>query len=187
MGNFSEILGAIRSISDKGAKLIVPVALAAMILYPWVDRNFLAANRVLDHIAVLQEYNEIDNLSEMAPESQALYGQIRDDVQMLTERARTPESLRHLIGANLGKFISGALLLAMVAVAVLFTKTEKAWQRIGSFVVALAIAFAAGLVGAFLPTVGRPWVNYVGFPIVQLILAFALIRPRMKPSDTKSD
>jgi hypothetical protein len=183
--NLGELLSTIRSFSQKGAKAIVPLVLAVLVFYPWIDRNFLAADRLLDQIQILHEYNDLDSSESVSPESQALYEQIKSDVERLTEQAATPLSLRRLVADNLGKFISGAALFVIAALFAPFTKSLKPWQRVGSLLLSIALALVGGLLGAMVPTFGRVWVNWIGFPALELALIYSLMQPKVKARATQ--
>ena len=68
------------------------------------------------------------------------------------------------------KAISGASLGIIFAVRYAFADAIKNRDMI---VGATAVAVIAGFVGAVIPTIGNPWVNYIGFPIILVtVLAF---------------
>jgi hypothetical protein len=72
---------------------------------------------------------------------------------------------------QLYKFASGTLLLGFIGLAYLFSAKKIPFRnRIGGFVLMLLLAAILGLVAMLIPTFYSPWINYIGMPILQLLL-----------------
>jgi hypothetical protein len=69
------------------------------------------------------------------------------------------------------KFVSGTLLFDFIGLAYVFSaKKVSLGNRIGGFVLMLFLACILGVVSVLIPTFRSPWVNYIGMPILQLVL-----------------
>ena len=87
----------------------------------------------------------------------------------------------------LGKAISGAsiwllLLIFGVSSDVKARKLTGSTIAVATFLVVVALIFA--WVGTIIPTVYNPWINYIGFPLIQLGLLYLLSRRAKKPAST---
>ena len=85
---------------------------------------------------------------------------------------------------SLGKAISGASLWVLLLVVGVTSQLGRDKKLTGTIVgVALLLALIAYLFGwlaTLIPTLGNPWVNYIGFPILQFSLLSLLARTRRK-------
>ncbi len=84
----------------------------------------------------------------------------------------------------IGKAISGALLWVLVLIAGVSSDVKKT-GRFSGMTIAIAIVVAGiatvfAWVGSIIPTVINPWVNYIGFPLIQFGVVYLLSR-RRKP------
>jgi len=69
------------------------------------------------------------------------------------------------------KFASGTLLLGFIGLAYLLSaKGVSLGNRTGGFVMLLLLAAILGVVSMLIPTFRSPWINYIGMPILQLVL-----------------
>lgn len=84
-----------------------------------------------------------------------------------------------------GKAISGAsvwILFLIIGVSSDVQKTGKfTGATIGVGIVVLMIAALFAWLGTLIPTILNPWVNYIGFPLVQAVVLYLLGRKK-KPS-----
>ena len=80
------------------------------------------------------------------------------------------------------KFLSGGALAWIIAVCVPFMNTfNDKKTKIVAFIFVMLIGGLLGWIGSIVPTIINPWINYIGFPILQLI---ALISLTMKTKDS---
>lgn len=88
----------------------------------------------------------------------------------------------------LGKAVSGALIWLLILIVGVTSEVKKAGKLTGSTIglAAVLIIFAVifAWVGTIIPTVYAPWVNYIGFPLIQLGLLFLFSRKQKKPAGT---
>jgi len=74
-------------------------------------------------------------------------------------------------GSQLYKFISGGSLAWLIALFFPFMKTFKSkGSKFAGFFLCLAIGGLLGLIAMLIPTIISPWVNYIGFNIMLIIL-----------------
>jgi len=84
---------------------------------------------------------------------------------------------------QLYKFASSTLMLGFIGLAYLFSaKKVPIRNRIGGFVMLLFLAVILGVVAMLIPTFRSPWINYIGMPILQLVLLIsaAIVSRRKK-------
>jgi hypothetical protein len=86
----------------------------------------------------------------------------------------------------LGKAISGAVIWIIVLIFGVSSDIQKNGKMtgttIGVGIVLLLIAAVFAWVGTLIPTIYNPWVNYIAFPIAQLIVLFLLFGRRKRAS-----
>ena len=178
--NISELISAVRSIATSGARVIVPVILVLMLIYPWADATFFAPDRIMDRINLLREFNELSKTEFESSEAQSLYESIRNDISSLTADPTPQTTLSSLSGIDWGKFIAGAILWMIAAVVALFAKNMKLWQRIFSGFFMAGIAIVAGLISSAIPTIWFPWVNWILINILQVAFIYSFARQPKK-------
>jgi hypothetical protein len=88
---------------------------------------------------------------------------------------------------TLGKAISGAFVWIVVMIFGISSDVQKSGKltglTIGVAMVVLIIAAVFAWIGTLIPTIYNPWINYILFPTVQLIVILLLFRKR-KPVNT---
>ena len=95
---------------------------------------------------------------------------------------KTPSSPQE----QLYKFASGTLALGFIGLAYLLTaKKVSLGNRIGGFAMMLFAAVILGVVAMLIPTFRSPWVNYIGMPILQLILLIGTMIVSMRKEEKK--
>ena len=96
-------------------------------------------------------------------------------IEDLERRNVTPFDLRTfgvVSSPTSWKFLSGAALGILLSLSGLFQKSQGAVL----FLAGLAFALLFGFVAVAIPTLGSPWVNYLGFPVVQALTLYLLGR-----------
>jgi len=85
-----------------------------------------------------------------------------------------------------GKAISGALVWVLILVIGVSSDVKKVGRlsgaTIGVGIVVLMIAALFAWLGTLIPTIFNPWVNYIGFPVVQVVV-FYLLGRKKKPAN----
>jgi len=169
---------------------ILIVVLVAFLFYEHFTGYFYYA-RLTRRVELLQALQNlklagVDKNPELSPIYQSMVTQLSRDKYDLTPVNRFlwnwPGS--PLESDALYKAISSALPWVILIVAALF---QEVWSsgRIDRFSILLCafmLIFAglAASIGAAIPTILNPWVNYIGVPIVECLFFFVLVRAANK-------
>jgi hypothetical protein len=85
----------------------------------------------------------------------------------------------------LGKAISGAIIWIIVLLIGVSTEIQKAGKITGMAIavgfVVLIVAALFAWIGTLIPTIYNPWVNYITFPMTQLVVLILLSRRGRRP------
>ena len=135
-------------------------------------------SRMERKVSILKSLNELsqDDIASK-PELNTIY---QDTISELKAYKIEPLSFFGILsnlGSNIphipsefGKFISGGFLGFMVAIAGLVDRNKGGEKWSSTFWGGLVFGIIMGLIGAIIPTVYNLWVNYIGFPILQIVL-----------------
>lgn len=86
-----------------------------------------------------------------------------------------------------GKAIGGALVWLLILAVGVVSEVKKTGKLTGIIiavaVVLIIIAAIFAWIGTIIPTIYAPWVNYVGFPLIQLVFLFLLTRKQRNPAN----
>ena len=78
------------------------------------------------------------------------------------------------------KFISGGFLGFMVAIAGLVDRKRGNEKWSSTFWGGFVFGILMGLMGIFIPKIYSQWVNYIGFPILQIVVILFFSRRAVK-------
>lgn len=119
-------------------------------------------------VALLKELHSLDQSGvKQNEELGVIYQQTVDE---LSGHKVEPASLPNLpTSERLWRFIGGAWFFLLLSVIFFFSKQKSHYIYIP---VLLGCFF--GIIGALLPIVITPWINFIGFPIVQVLLISAM-------------
>lgn len=176
---FEKIFDLIKN-NFKNPKLYVfllVILLTVLVLFPYIDANFFYYNRVNDRIDILTKVSEID--VEQIRENEILYKEYTSILNEIEKQSVGSVGSVFIKEAdntvNLIKFITGGALVWLVALFCLFIKGFKNWgYRILGFVVFVGLGCVFGLLAKAIPTIANPMINFVGFPVL-LIIVIALL------------
>lgn len=185
----SDIINKIIEIATgKNAKvfwaIILGVFVIFLLLYPYIDANYLVYNRISQRVEILDKITKLD---VEVINSNSLLKQEYDSILKEIE-ASQDKSIINITSVNDSKkdenikFISGGFLFWSVSLFVLFAKNKQAMPRmkkimnnILSTVLCIGIGFLLAYIGKALPTFINVWVNMVVFPILQLVIIGLLV------------
>lgn len=161
------------------AVIIVVIAL----VFPYVDANFFFYNRIEKRVSILQSLSEIDKekvsqYPALQEEYDAIISEIEKQRELSISSVRGMEQTTSNI--PLFKFLSGGALAWIITLCVPFMNTfkDKKTKVLGFFLLALFGGILGG-VAYIIPTIFNPWINYIGFPVLQLIILIALtVKPK---------
>ena len=176
---FEKIFDLIKN-NFKNPKLYVfllVVLLTVLVLFPYIDANFFYYNRVNDRIDILTKVSEIN--VEQIQENEILYKEYNSILSEIEKQSSGSIGSVFIKEADntvsLIKFITGGVLVWLIALLCLFIKGFKNWgHRILGFVFFAGLGCVFGLAAKAIPTIANPMVNYIGFPVL-LIIVIALL------------
>lgn len=153
------------------------VLLTVLVLFPYIDANFFYYSRISNRIDILIKASEI-NVEELQNNEILLneYNSILAEVEKQSSGSVGGVFIKETTNTvNLLKFITGGALLWIAAIMCFFIKGFNNFgYRILGFVVFAGIGCILGLVAQAIPTFANPMVNYIGFPVL-IIIIIALI------------
>ena len=156
------------------AAVIVVIAL----IFPYVDANFFYYSRVEKRIDILQSLSEIDmEKVSRHPALQEEYDAIISEIEKQRDLSISSAVAIEQATSNipLFKFLSGGALAWIVTLCVPFMNTfkDKKSKVLAFFLFALLGGILGGI-AYIIPTIFNPWINYIGYPSLQLIILVAL-------------
>ena len=161
------------------AAVIVVIAL----VFPYVDANFFFYNRIGKRVDILQSLSEIDmEKVSQSPALQEEYDAIISEIKKQRELSISSAFSIEQTTSNipLFKFLSGGALAWIITLCVPFMNTfkDKKTKVLAFFLLALFGGILGG-VAYIIPTIFNPWINYIGYPVLQMIILIALaINPK---------
>lgn len=166
----------------KNPKLYVVFAvllIVTAIVFPYIDANFFFYNRIEKRVSILQSLSEIDmEKVSQYPALQEEYDAIISEIEK--QRELSISSVQTTNNAPLFKFLSGGALAWIIALCVPLMNTFKDNKtKVLAFLLLVLFGGILGGVGYIIPTLFNPWINYIGYPVLQLIALIALaIKPK---------
>ena len=184
----NEIIKKIVEIATgKKAKLFWAVILGAfilfLVLYPYIDANFLIYNWINKRIAILEKLTDLDTTKiatndNLQSEYDSILGEIvsaqNKSFGSITNNADTSQN------QNI-KFVSGGILFWFVSIILLFSKNnqdgffKKIFNKLLSTLLCVAIGYILAIIGKNIPTFINVWVNAILFPIIQIAFIGLLV------------
>lgn len=166
----------------KNPKLYVALAvfiLVIAIIFPYIDANFFYYSRIEKRVSILQNLSEIDiEKVYQYPALRREYDDILSEIQKQRELSvfGVISSEKTENNIPLFKFLSGGALAWLITLCVPFMNTfEDKKAKILAFLLLTLFGGILGGIGYIIPIIFNPWVNYIGYPILQLIILIALI------------
>lgn len=165
-----------------------------VLLFPYIDSNFLYFSRMEKRISILERVMELDQEKiNSNPAYQNEYQSILKEMEQQSERTinsvmnRMSNYINNLMetGKEQGnrwiKFFTGAIWFIIVTVCIPFMNTfKKRSDKVLAFVLMLIISFLAGWIFSIIPIIVTPMFNYIGIPIMQIILLIVIVNKSKK-------
>ena len=163
---------------------VIGIALLALILLfsidYWTGWNYY--RNLEKKVALLETLHTLsaDGITE-DPDLYPIYQDIVEDLSQRPIPNVTISQPSLIQSISFWKGISGALFWIIFAIAGFFGAFGKE-SKIASVTILGFIAFLFGLLGSVIPTIIDPWINYIGFPLLQItiILMFSLRAAKRK-------
>lgn len=175
--------------TGKKAKIFWAVILAIIVLllllYPYIDANFLVFSRINKRIDILERITQLD--TDKINSNSALqeeYDSIIKEIIAIQDKSVGSIATRQDTSNEKNiKFISGGILFWFVSLFVLFQKNKKesisVFKKIFNNLVSTALCVGFGyllaLVGRSIPTIINVWINAIVFPCIQLAIMGLII------------
>ncbi len=163
------------------------------LLFPYIDSNFLYFSRMDKRIELLEKTMSLDQeeikanpvyqkeyesiLREMEHHEDSTINSVMNKLYTYFDNLKAAGKEQ---GNKVIKFFAGAFWCILVTVWVPFMNTfHKRSDRILAFIMMIGITLIVGYLCMLIPIIINPWVNYIGIPILQLVLVIILL---CKPS-----
>lgn len=151
------------------------LGLAITLLYLFeLGTGWLYFRNLEKKVALLSQLRSLEEKGiAQSPVLRPIFEQAASD---LAARGTSPASwptLGFTGSTALWKGLSGAslwILFALLGLGGTFGKDS----RLAAFLVLGIVAIVLGVIGSILPTVYNPWVNYISFPLLQLVLLIVI-------------
>lgn len=165
------------------------IVFCIVLLFPYIDSNFFYFSRMEKRISILERVMELDEAKINSNQVyRNEYQSILQEIEQQSERSvnslmnKTATYIDSIItaGKEQGnrwiKFFTGAIWFLIITVCVPFMNTfKKRSDKILAFVLMLIISITVGWLFSIIPIFFSPIVNYVGVPILQIILAVIIV------------
>lgn len=170
--------------TGKKAKIFWAVFLAIivllLVLYPYIDANFLVFSRINKQIDILERVTQLDldkinNNSALYKE----YNSIIEEISTIREKSvGTITTRQDTYNDKTIKFISGGSLFWLVSLIILFSKNKKdnisalkkIYSNMMSAILCVVLGYFFALIGKNIPTIVNIWINAIGFPCIQIAI-----------------
>ncbi len=168
---------------------IAIILFITVLIIPYIDSNFFYFSRMEKRINVLEKVMALDE--EKINSNQAYideYQRILQEMEQQGERSINSLMNKFIIQMNyitsMGngegnralKFLSGAFWLLLITVCVPFMNTfKKRSDKLIAFVLLLIMSGIIGWVFSMVPVIISPMVNYIGVPLLQIILLIIIV------------
>lgn len=161
-----------------------------VLLIPYIDSNFFYFSRMEKRISILERVMELDQ--EMIESNQVYtneYNGILTEMEQQNERSinslmnkmltgiESVTSIGKVDGNKTLKFVTGAFWPLVIMICIPFMNTfKKRSDKVIAFIILLLAAMLLGWVSSIIPTIISPIVNYIGMPLIQIIILICCLK-----------
>ena len=160
-----------------------------VLLFPYIDSNFFYFSRIEKRISILERVMELDeakiNSNQVYKDE---YQSILQEIEQQSERSvnsvmnKAAMYINSIVpagkrqGNSWIKFFTGAIWFLIVTICIPFMNTfEKRSDKILAFILLLVMSILVGWVFSIIPIIFTPMVNYIGVPILQILLVIIMV------------
>ena len=174
---------------------IIVALVIGIIVFPYIDANFLYYDRIEKRINNLKALVELAGTPPQENEAlNAEYESILEEMETAREKALSnATNSKDTLHDRQVKFFAGAGLWYIVAVILLFTKKKnekisfkKIFNNFCSAALCLGIGSGIGWIFAMIPTLGVVGVNVVLTLILEIVVLWLLIEQPKKKTPTEA-
>lgn len=165
------------------------IAFCIVLLFPYIDSNFFYFSRMEKRISILERAMELDETKINSNQVyRNEYQSILQEIEQQSERSvnsvmnKATMYINSIVTAGKGqgnnwiKFFTGAIWLLIVTICIPFMNTfKKRSDKILAFILLLIISILVGWFFSIIPIIFTPMVNYVGVPVLQIILVIIMV------------
>lgn len=173
MDNFNKIIDFFVHLTSKKLLSIVIFIISFIIIFPFIDNNFLYFSRMENRIDILDKVSKLDTelINEnkvLSEEYKSIMGEINhfDNKYILSNNnlfnQRTVARVRNL------KIISGASIFILLFLLTFFRSFDFA-KKVKYSIILLLMTVSGAIFGGIMPTFRIHMVNYLGVPILEVI------------------
>lgn len=163
------------------------IAFCFILLFPYIDSNFFYFSRIEKRIGVLEKVMELDeakiNSNEVYKNE---YQSILQEIEQQSDRSvnsvmnRVTVFRNSIISSDNGngriKFFTGAGWCLLVTIFVPFMDTfNKRSDKILAIFLMLLLSIFMGAIFTIIPVFFTPMVNYIGIPVLQIIIVIVIV------------
>ena len=167
--------------------ILIIIVVVGILLFPYIDANFLCYNRIEKRIDNLQKLvtltgKTVDEDVGLMEEYQSILAEMENARDKAFATTKTDSKKDRLV-----KFIGGAIIWVIVAIVLPFSKKKGTkrtrkdfWNNVAGAILCLGIGSMLGYFSTLIPTLGIVEVNGVVIPIVQLIFLWLIMESPKK-------
>ncbi len=172
----SKLIESLTAFSKRRLSVILIILVIFLILYPYIYQNFIHIRQIEKKIEVLKKITEIEINQFTDKKIKDYYRKLLDNLEVdLVQPVISKKSIAHSRSTNIIKLLTGSLVFLVLAVTTPFATFDAPHKKPLAIVVFLIISASLGFVGLMLPTFRIKIVNYIGFPLIQLLLLISLL------------
>lgn len=162
---------------------IIAILLFTLTIFPYIDTNLFYSNRIKNRLEILDMVTKLDiEKIESNSKLKSEYDNILMEINKSNDNYINNFFKSKDKGSIIWKFISGASIWWLLAIIVFLykdknstqTKKQKWINKIGGFLILALIGAFLGWIFSVIPTIGNPWVNYLGAPILTIVIMVLL-------------
>lgn len=165
------------------------IVFCMVLLFPYIDSNFFYFSRMEKRINILERAMNLNQARINSNEAyRKEYEAILQEIEQQSERSvnsvvnRATTYINNTVTAGKGqgnswiKFFTGAIWCLILTICVPFMDTfKKRSDKILGFIIMLVISIIMGWFFSIIPIIVTPMVNYVGIPILQVVIVIILV------------
>lgn len=165
--------------------VILTIIVLLLLLYPYIDANFLIFSRINKRIDILERITKLD--TDKIGSNSALqneYNSIIEEIIAIQDKSVGSIATRQdTTNEKTIKFISGGILFWFISLFVLFQKNKresisifkKIFNNLMTTALCVGLGYLLALVGRSIPTIINVWINAIAFPCIQIAIIGLII------------
>lgn len=165
--------------------VILTIIVLLLLLYPYIDANFLIFSRINKRIDILERITKLD--TDKIGSNSALqneYNSIIEEIIAIQDKSVGSIATRQdTTNEKIIKFISGGILFWFISLFVLFQKNKresisifkKIFNNLMTTALCVGLGYLLALVGRSIPTIINVWINAIAFPCIQIAIIGLII------------